>query len=389
MLPGTWQSADPFAPCQGEDPHAVIAGVTRPNLSHVQRAPRGPVRSAGRLMPKAARERIARPPAGTALAPLPRFASGAGPLPERDSGDYLPLDYRGKSSYPPRWRDRLRLWVVYGLVPISILMGATSASFHGGPFTPGAGTSSNLPVLKSSFSQRPASIPSTLSADTIALAASAIAGSDPSRIVTKIPVTIALPPIAVHSKGFQSADLKTCSRVTENEAVSGVEPCERTIRSILVPANLFSLSLTTFCCFASRERGANFASSLSLATSASAAFCSACAARALAPAIAARAWSPSVDNRAASLVSCAISSFLASSSSSRWGFAHLPVIYSMARNATTRINALSAIHSQKFAQYSAPIKSVAVMARLDDDFGLMAGLAALAVLIRRRNRRKG
>ena len=85
MLPGTWQSADPLIPRQGEDPHAVYAGVTRPNLSHVQRAPRVPVRSAGRLMPEAARERFASPPAGTALAPLPRFASGAGPSRERDS----------------------------------------------------------------------------------------------------------------------------------------------------------------------------------------------------------------------------------------------------------------------------------------------------------------
>jgi hypothetical protein len=31
-------------------------------------------------MPEAARERFATPPAGTALAPLPRLASGAGPL---------------------------------------------------------------------------------------------------------------------------------------------------------------------------------------------------------------------------------------------------------------------------------------------------------------------
>jgi hypothetical protein len=33
------------------------------------------------LMPKAARERVTTPPAGTALAPLPRHVSGAGPLP--------------------------------------------------------------------------------------------------------------------------------------------------------------------------------------------------------------------------------------------------------------------------------------------------------------------
>ncbi len=67
-------------PPSGGDPHAVCAGVTRPHLSLVQRAPRGPVRSAGMLMPKAARERFTTPPAGTALAPLPRRVSGAGPL---------------------------------------------------------------------------------------------------------------------------------------------------------------------------------------------------------------------------------------------------------------------------------------------------------------------
>ena len=71
MLPGTWRSADPLIPVRGEDPHAVVAGVTRPHLSLVQRAPRGPVRSAGMLMPKAARERFTTPPAGTALAPCP------------------------------------------------------------------------------------------------------------------------------------------------------------------------------------------------------------------------------------------------------------------------------------------------------------------------------
>ncbi len=81
MLPGTWRSADPVViPRQEAEPTQFVRGVTRPNLSLVQRAPRGPVRSAGMLMPKAARERIAKPRAGTALAPVPRLASGAGPL---------------------------------------------------------------------------------------------------------------------------------------------------------------------------------------------------------------------------------------------------------------------------------------------------------------------
>jgi hypothetical protein len=132
------------------------------------------------------------------------------------------------------------------------------------------------------------------------------------------------------------------------------------------------------------DSGVNERGALNFANSACAA-----SARAFASAIAARASSPSVVSRAASFVNCAISNFRALSNASRCGFAQRPVMYSAANAMTTTINALSAIQSQKVAQYSAPIKSVAVMARLDDDLGLMAGLAALAVLIRRRNRRKG
>jgi hypothetical protein len=36
MLPGTWQSADPLIPRQGEDPHAVVAGVI-PNQAREDR----------------------------------------------------------------------------------------------------------------------------------------------------------------------------------------------------------------------------------------------------------------------------------------------------------------------------------------------------------------
>jgi hypothetical protein len=78
-FPGTWNWRR-----SRNDPHS--RGGTRfygrypPSPVPVQRAPRAPVGSAGRLMPEAARERFATPPAGTALAPMPRLASGAGPL---------------------------------------------------------------------------------------------------------------------------------------------------------------------------------------------------------------------------------------------------------------------------------------------------------------------
>src|SRR5581483_7630876 len=58
-------------PIPGAETDAVFAGVTRLHPSQFKRAPRTPVVSAGRLMPEAARERSAKPPAGTAPAPDP------------------------------------------------------------------------------------------------------------------------------------------------------------------------------------------------------------------------------------------------------------------------------------------------------------------------------
>ncbi len=57
-------------PLPGEEPTQFMRALPAPTCPFiVQRAPRGPVRSAGMLMPEAARERIATPRAGTALAP--------------------------------------------------------------------------------------------------------------------------------------------------------------------------------------------------------------------------------------------------------------------------------------------------------------------------------
>ncbi len=72
LRPVSWDLAERRSvtiPLPGAASDAVCAGVTRPRPVPVQRAPRGPVRSAGRLMPKAARERFATPRAGAALAP--------------------------------------------------------------------------------------------------------------------------------------------------------------------------------------------------------------------------------------------------------------------------------------------------------------------------------
>ena len=55
-------------------------------LSRVYRAPRRPVVMPAERWPRAARERMANPPAGTALAPLFRFAFRKGALNERGSG---------------------------------------------------------------------------------------------------------------------------------------------------------------------------------------------------------------------------------------------------------------------------------------------------------------
>jgi hypothetical protein len=65
-----------------------MAGVTRFRLSPVYRAPRRPVVVPAGRGPGAARERFARPPAGTALAPhLDRIRNA--PFDERDSMHYV------------------------------------------------------------------------------------------------------------------------------------------------------------------------------------------------------------------------------------------------------------------------------------------------------------
>ena len=80
-FPGRGRSARScrLRPTGGERPRAVCAGVTRPGKKPVpvQRSTSQAGRSAGRLMPEAARERFAIPPAGTALAPMSRNASGS------------------------------------------------------------------------------------------------------------------------------------------------------------------------------------------------------------------------------------------------------------------------------------------------------------------------
>jgi hypothetical protein len=79
MFPGTRISAGPVtSPFLGQSRRS-FCGRYPPSPVPVQRAPRGLVRSAKRLMPEAARERFASPPAGTALAPMYRCASGTGP----------------------------------------------------------------------------------------------------------------------------------------------------------------------------------------------------------------------------------------------------------------------------------------------------------------------
>ncbi len=69
---GIGGALDLLLPRQGEDRAQFVRALPAPTCPFiVQRAPRVLVRSAGRLMPEAARERIASPRAGTALAPPP------------------------------------------------------------------------------------------------------------------------------------------------------------------------------------------------------------------------------------------------------------------------------------------------------------------------------
>jgi hypothetical protein len=64
-----------------------LTGVTRFDLSRVYRAPRRPVVMPVERWPRAARERMANPPAGTAPAPLFRLAFRKGALHERGGGN--------------------------------------------------------------------------------------------------------------------------------------------------------------------------------------------------------------------------------------------------------------------------------------------------------------
>ena len=78
-------SVDPVVdPLPGQHRRS-FCGRYPPSPVPVQRAPRAPVVLPAGMMPKAARERLAIPPAGTALAPEPRCASAAGPFTERES----------------------------------------------------------------------------------------------------------------------------------------------------------------------------------------------------------------------------------------------------------------------------------------------------------------
>ena len=82
-----------------------LTGVTRFDLSQVYRAPRRPVVMPAERWPRAARERMANPPAGTAPAPLFRHAFRKGALNERgggyvtDSGTCVKSSRRYNSDY--------------------------------------------------------------------------------------------------------------------------------------------------------------------------------------------------------------------------------------------------------------------------------------------------
>ena len=80
-LPGTRQerSIRKARSNRGAEILRRAAGVTRACLSQPRDASPAPVIVPGGVMPEAARERFATPPAGTALAPMARHASGPCP----------------------------------------------------------------------------------------------------------------------------------------------------------------------------------------------------------------------------------------------------------------------------------------------------------------------
>jgi hypothetical protein len=79
-----------------------LAGVTRFDLSRVYRAPRRPVVLPVERWPKAAWERMANPPAGTALAPPLRHAFRKGALNERGDENVTKIGTNVKSCLDNR-----------------------------------------------------------------------------------------------------------------------------------------------------------------------------------------------------------------------------------------------------------------------------------------------
>ena len=86
-LPGTRQDArsGKLAPTGERRPRAVHTGVTRARLSQSRERTSQTGHSAGRMMPKAAPARIAKPRGSTALAPCSGVPREHDPLSERDS----------------------------------------------------------------------------------------------------------------------------------------------------------------------------------------------------------------------------------------------------------------------------------------------------------------
>ena len=84
-------------------------GVTRARLSQSRERTSQTGRSAGRMMPKAARERSANPSAGTALAPPSGVPSRWRPLHERDSLNLVP-ESRTKVNGNATPRSRFTGW---------------------------------------------------------------------------------------------------------------------------------------------------------------------------------------------------------------------------------------------------------------------------------------
>lgn len=179
----------------------------------------------------------------------------------------------------------LSAFLYSGLVPIKILIGATSLASQFGPVTPAVpGISFASLVLKCS-PHFDAAISAARNPFTSTSAACSISSEEPSRVITTIPLTTPAPPIVAQYFAVQPASFRIDQRLWPNGAVSGVDPSAYANTSARNDPAARNNGTNASCACCGIVRAANLISNLTLSKRSASAFSLASAARAFATAI--------------------------------------------------------------------------------------------------------